>query len=75
VKGQSKETQKARLAKGRCPVHGLPMYGVCWFENGRWLVECTRKICGFRGTVYKRFTAIRPLRECIRIMTEKRRKA
>lgn len=50
-RGQSAEAQSARLANGRCPVHGIPMYQVGrWYQplDGRpayTVVACSRKNC------------------------------
>jgi hypothetical protein len=46
LKGQSKEAQAARLAKGCCPIHGTGMNQATeWFEDFVF-VQCSRSDCG-----------------------------
>jgi hypothetical protein len=75
MRGQSREVQAVRLAKGQCPVHGLYMYQVDLTANGRYVAQCTRNDCGFRGTADRPFGPSRPMRACIHMMTVAREAA
>lgn len=50
MRDQTTKTRIARIATGRCPVHGLGMSQIGSFaDDGFTLIGCSRKGCGIIG--------------------------
>lgn len=55
---QTPADRLSRLADGRCPIHGLPMYQVgsaVVDEKTRFVAECTRADCNVQATTHEPF--------------------